>query len=151
MEEAAQADFLLLVLDISSPQLDMEFETTLGVLKELGAEEKNIQIVFNKCDLIDPDGDVVKLARLRSLFPDAVYISTRRGDGLDELRSRIATLSSGSRRMLHVILPPSRYDLIALVHRCGEVYEEQYTPDGGVEMRFAIIRKYQHKYMEFEV
>ena len=151
LEEAAQSDFLLLVLDISSPQLDMEFETTLGVLKELGAEEKNIQIVFNKCDLIDPEADAVKLARLRSLFPDAVYISTRRGDGLDELRSRIGALSSGSRRTMHVMLPPSRHDLVALAHRCGEVYEEEYSPEGRVEMRFAIIGKYQHKYMEFEV
>ena len=46
LEEAVLADFLLLVLDISSPQIDSEWETTLAVLKELGAEEKNIQVVF---------------------------------------------------------------------------------------------------------
>ena len=151
LEEAAQSDFLLLVLDISSPQLDMEFETTLGVLKELGADEKNIQIVFNKCDLIDPERDAVELARLRSMFPDAVYISTRRGDGLDELRARIGVLSSGARGTVHVMLPPSRHDLVALAHRFGEVYEETYTPEGDIEMRFAIVKKYQHKYAEFEI
>ena len=151
LEEAAQSDFLLLVLDISSPQLDMEFETTLGVLKELGADEKSIQIVFNKCDLIVPERDAVKLARLRSMFPDAVYISTRRGDGLNELRARIGVLSSGSRGTVHVLLPPSRHDLVALAHRLGEVYEENYTPGGEVEMRFAIVKKYQHKYAEFEI
>ena len=151
LEEAAQSDFLLLVLDISSPQLDMEFETTLGVLKELGADEKNIQIVFNKCDLIDPERDAVELARLRSMFPDAVYISTRSGDGLAELRARIGVLSSGARATVHVLLPPSRHDLVALAHRFGEVYEENYTPEGDVEMRFAIVKKYQHKYAEFEI
>ena len=150
MEEAAQSDFLLLVLDVSSAQLDMEFETTLGVLKELGADEKNIQIVFNKCDLIDPERDAVKLAQLRALFPDAVFVSTRRGDGMAELRARIGILSSGSRGTLHVILPPSRHDLAALAHRFGEIYEESYTPDGSIELRFAIVKKYQHKYTEFE-
>ena len=151
LEEAAQSDFLLLVLDVSSPQLDMEFETTLGVLKELGAEEKDIQIVLNKFDLIDPAADAVVLARLRSLFPDALYVSTRTGYGLEELRKRIRALSSGSRGTLHVVLPPSRHDLAALAHRFGEVYEENYTSDGGVELRFSILKKYQHKYMDFEV
>jgi len=150
LEEAAQSDFLLLVLDVSSPQLDMEFETTLGVLKELGADEKSIQIVFNKYDLIDQEKDAVKLARLHSLFPDAVYVSTRRGDGMPELRERIGVLSSGSRASLHVVLPPARHDLAALAYRFGEVYEEKYTEDGGVELRFSIIKKYQHKYTEFE-
>ena len=151
LEEAAQSDFLLLVLDVSSPQLDMEFETTLGVLKELGADEKNIQIVFNKYDLIAPDADSVHLARLRSLFPDAVYISTLTGYGLDVLRERIVVLSSGARHTMHVLLPPDRYDLVAMAHRFGEVHEENYTDDGKVEMRFSILNKYRHKYMEFEI
>ena len=151
LEEAAQSDFLLLVLDVSSPQLDMEFETTLSVLKELGADEKNIQIVFNKYDLIDPDGDAVRLARLRSLFPDAVYISTRSGYGLDVLRDRIAVLSSGSRCTMHVLLPPSRHDLVALAHRFGGVSEELYTAEGDIEMRFSILNKYRHKYEGFEL
>ena len=138
-------------MDISSPQLDMEFETTLGVLKELGADEKNIQIVFNKYDLVDPEADAVLLARLRSLFPDAVYISTLTGCGLDVLRERIIVLSSDSRQALHVLLPPARYDLVALAHRFGEVHEENYTEDGKVEMRFSILNKYRHKYGEFEI
>ena len=151
LEEAAQSDFLLLVLDVSSPQLDMEFETTLGVLKELGADEKNIQIVFNKYDLIDPEADAVRLARLRSLFPDAVYISTLTGFGIAELREQIIVLSSGSRRAMHVLMPPDRYDLVALAHRFGEVHEEIYSADGKVEMRFSILNKYRHKYMGFEI
>ena len=151
LEEAAQSDFLLLVLDISSPQLDMEFETTLGVLKELGADEKNIQIVFNKYDLIDQEADAVRLARLHSLFPDAVYISTLTGYGLDVLREKIIVLSSDSRHTMHVLLPPDRYDLVAMAHRFGEVHEENYTADGGVDMRFSIVNKYRHKYGEFEI
>jgi hypothetical protein len=69
---------------------------------------------------------------------------------MDELRARIGILSSGSRGTLHVILPPSRHDLAALAHRFGEIYEENYTSDGGIELRFAIVKKYQHKYAEFE-
>ena len=71
LEEAVLADFLVLLLDISSPQLESEWETTLDVLKEIGADEKKIQIVFNKTDLIDPAEDALLLARLKGLFPQA--------------------------------------------------------------------------------
>jgi len=97
LEEAVLADILLLVLDISSENVDSEWETTLGVLKELGADEKNIRIVFNKCDRLDPERDAVKLARLRGVFPDAVYLSAKENTGLDELKRVLADFAGKAR------------------------------------------------------
>lgn len=149
LEEAVLADFLLLVLDISSPQIDSEWETTLTVLKELGAEEKNIQIVFNKIDLVDRNADPVLFARLRGLFPDALYLSTATGEGLDQLRERLASLASEHHQLLRVTLPPQRHDLAALAHASGRIYEEHYNDRGELELVFTIAPRFRHKFLEF--
>lgn len=149
LEEAVLADILLLVLDVSSEDIDNEWETTIGVLKELGADEKRIVVVFNKLDCIDRQQDALKLTRLRGLFPQALYVSARSGEGLDELRNLLADFASGSRRLLKAKIPPARYDLITLAHSCGQVYEENFTPDGEAELIFAIEEKYQHRFKEF--
>ena len=149
LEEAVLADILMLVLDVSSEDIDNEWETTLGVLKELGADEKRMLIVFNKIDRIDRDIHALKLARLRGLFPQAVYVSAHSGEGLDELRRLLADFAARSRELMRVTLPPSRYDLITLAHSAGNVYEENFLPDGTAEIVFAIEEKYQHRFKEF--
>ncbi|MBR2345226.1 MAG: GTPase HflX [Lentisphaeria bacterium] len=149
LEEAVLADILLLVLDVSSEDIDAEWETTLGVLKELGADEKNIKIVFNKCDRIDPENDGLRLVRLRNMFPDALYVSAETGQGLEDLKRFLADFAGKSRNLLHALIPPHRHDLIALAHSTGSVYEENYTSDGHADLRFAIQEKYQHRFEEF--
>ena len=149
LEEAVLADILLLVLDVSSEDIDMELETTLSVLKELGANEKNILMIFNKTDLSDPEKDAFKLARLRGLFPDALFVSSATGAGLDDLRSRLALFAGRSRELLRAQIPPFRHDLIALAHSTGQIFEEEYSPDGTLRLVFAIEKKHQHRFREF--
>jgi len=149
LEEAVLADILLVVLDISAEDIDNQWETTVGVLKELGADEKKMVVVFNKIDRFDRVYGQVTMARLRGLFPGAVYVSAASGENLDELRRVLADFASRSRRLLLAEIPPSRYDLITLAHGSGEIYEENIAPDGTVELRFAIEEKYQHRFKEF--
>ena len=151
LEEAVLADFLLLVLDISSPQLDSQWETTMSVLKELGAEEKNIQVVFNKLDRIDPQQELVLLSRLNGLFPNAVYISTYTGEGLDQLKERLRSIAAERFSLQKVRLPMSRYDLVALAHSDGCVYEEHYDEDGSVELICTVPPAHRHKYQDFAI
>ena len=149
LEEAVLADFLLLVLDASSPDVDAQWETTIGVLRELGADEKKIQIVFNKCDRLDPVGDAVVRARLRGLFPDALWVSAVDGTGLDDLSRRIGELAAADRRLFRALIPPSRHDLAALVHAEGDIREEKYRDDGVIEMVFAISDRHREKFREY--
>ena len=149
LEEAALADFLLLVLDISSADLDNEWETTMNVLRELGADEKRIAVVFNKVDRIDKDRDAVLLSRLNGLFPNAHYISAATGEGMDELRRSLVTLSSEARKLLTANIPPTRHDLVAFAHANAQIYEEEYLEDGSLRIVFAIEEKFHSKFMEF--
>lgn len=151
LEEAVQADFLLLVLDISSPLLDAQWETTLAVLKELGAADKEILIVFNKLDRIDPEQDAVLLARLNGLFPEALRISTRTGEGMAQLRQRLGEIAAARQRLLRILLPPQRHDLAALAHGAGTVYEEEYNENGNLKMVLAIDERHWHKFQDYRI
>ena len=149
LEEAVLADFLILLLDISSPQLESEWETTLEVLREIGADEKKIQIVFNKTDLIDPVEDALLLARIRGLFPQALYISTKTGEGMEQLKQRLAVLAGAQQQVLELTLPPERSDLIALAYSAGKVYECTYEEDGRARIVFSTDVKLLHRFKEF--
>ena len=85
LEEAAQADLLLHVLDASEPNLESLYQTTLSVLRELGAEEIPALVVLNKIDCAEA-GD------LPARFPGALAVSAKNGTGLNELKKRTAAL-----------------------------------------------------------
>ena len=142
LEEAVLADFLILVLDVTSPHVEDHWETTLSVLKELGAEDKNIITVFNK---IDMQQDQVILARIKNLFPGAVYVSAVTGTGMDELLSRISSFVSNRIRLLHLKLPPSRHDLAALIHANGNILESEYDDEGNLRLTINIPQAFEKK------
>ncbi|WP_176015065.1 GTPase HflX [Victivallis sp. Marseille-Q1083] len=148
LEEAVYADFLVLVLDVSSPQLEEHWETTMQVLKELGADRKDILVVFNKLDL---QPDTLRLARARGLFPSGVFVSTKTGAGFDELRRRLIDYSNRQTRLLNVKLPPSRHDLSALAYAKGNVMEAKYDDDGFLHLTFSINAALREKFEEFAV
>ena len=87
LEEATLSDFLIHLLDASQPEVMEFYNTTMKVLAELGADERRMLVVFNKIDLVE---DPAALAALRRHFPDAVFISVRTGEGLDDLIERMA-------------------------------------------------------------
>ncbi|MBQ4314105.1 MAG: GTPase HflX [Lentisphaeria bacterium] len=151
LEEAVLADFLLLVLDISSADLDNEWETTMNVLRELGADEKRITVVFNKIDRIDREKDAVMLSRINGLFPNALYVSAATGEGMDELLKTLSALSSDARKLLTVEIPPTRHDLVAFIHANAQIYEEEYLDDGSLRAVFAVEEKYHNKFTEYSV
>ncbi len=151
LEESVIADFLLLVLDASSRDVDLEWETTIGVLRELGADEKKIVIVFNKCDRIPEDEKPFLNARLRGLFPDAIFVSAVTGEGLELLRRRLALLVAGSRCRLSAQLPANRSDLVAFAYQTGQVESCTYDDDGSCRLSFCIEAKHQHLFAEYLV
>jgi len=123
LEEALLADFILHVLDAGNPEIDEYFQTTIDVLKELGAEEKEMLVVLNKVDTVD---DPALLARLEGKYPNASFISAFTGEGMDSLLQRCTeTLTSRVSRKNYRI-PQSRADLVSLLHREAKIADTQY-------------------------
>lgn len=127
LEEAMLADFLVHLLDASQPEIFTFHRTTMEVLAELGASDKRVLTVFNKVDLIQDDHT---LNGLRRHFPDALFISTRTGEGLPELLARMADQLTGRSERVEVLLPASRSDLFSLLHQHGQVLSTDYEEAG---------------------
>lgn len=129
LEEAVLSDFLMLVLDASSPHVSTHWETTLSVLAELGAEQKHMIVVFNKCDLLE--NDPVALLKLRNLAPQSYFVSCRSREGFDELIHRFVEETEKDTEWYQLRIPPERQELIAMLHaKCGLIrgrYEEDGT------------------------
>ncbi|MEP6974075.1 MAG: GTPase HflX [Spartobacteria bacterium] len=123
LEEAALADFLIHVLDASQEEVMAFYNTTMSVLNKLGADTKQMLVVFNKVDKVtDPHA----LPALRRHFPDAVFISVQTGLGMDELIERISDFVARGTVTVELRLPPDRADLLARLHRDGSVRDLRY-------------------------
>ncbi|WP_035612653.1 GTPase HflX [Haloferula sp. BvORR071] len=123
LEEAVLADFLIHVLDATSPEIERFHATTLEVLGELGAVDKRTITVLNKIDLVaDPD----RLAELHQLYPDALPISAASGQGLDVLLQKCSEVMADRVRRRRYRIPQSRADLIGMLHRDAKVLSTEY-------------------------
>jgi GTP-binding protein HflX len=126
LEEAVLADFLIHVLDASSPEIQRFHDTTLEVLKELGAEDKHLLTVLNKIDRVtDPEA----LATLDRKFPDALRISATSGFGMDGLLEACSAVLAARVCRKHYRFPQRRSDLVSLLHRDAKVLSTAYDGD----------------------
>ena len=146
LEEALLADFLLLVLDISSPHVCSHWETTLSVLNELGAADKPMLAVFNKCDL---QQDPVAIARIRSLAPDGILVSGLHRTGFDMLFQALSLRARRNSLVMELAIPPKRQDLIALAHAKGKIYESEWAEDGTFLATVEFPQPLEHRFAEY--
>ncbi|MGI9086787.1 MAG: GTPase HflX [Chthoniobacterales bacterium] len=126
LEEAALSDFLIHVLDASQDEVMEFYNTTMRVLTDLGADTKQMLVVFNKIDKV---AEPHALADLRRHFPDAVFISVHTGEGMDDLVERISEFVARGTMTVELCLPTARADLLARLHREGTVREVKYEDD----------------------
>lgn len=132
LEEALHADFLVHVMDGSSPDVVAHHATTIQVMKELGAADKPMITVLNKVDLVT---DADRLRELRKDFPEALLVSVKEGTGVEDLIDKLREMLLDRVTRVSMRLPLNEMGLLALIHREGKVLREQYLEDGsGVEV-----------------
>ena len=144
LEEAVLADFLIHVIDASSPHARDFYQTTTQVLGELGAADKRTLLVLNKIDLVEDD----RLNELQRHFPDALAVSVRTGQGIEALLHHLHTLLIDRVVRLHVAIPLDRMDLVSLAHNEGKVLSECY--DRGVaELQCVLPKRFESRFTPF--
>ena len=130
LEEALVADFLVHVLDGSSTGVESHLKTTLEVLGELDADDKPRLTVFNKMDLVN---DPAVRRHLTQLAPDALFVSSHSGEGLEDLLIRLDESLRRTPVLAELLVPYDHYDLVAQLHKLGCVQKEE-TLDEGVRI-----------------
>ncbi|MDR2543423.1 MAG: GTPase HflX [Treponema sp.] len=90
LEEATLANLLINILDATAPDIESNYETTISVLRELGAQDIPMITLLNKIDQL-PDQKAA-LEELLNLFPGSIAVSAKLGTGLDDLKVRIVSM-----------------------------------------------------------
>jgi GTP-binding protein HflX len=145
LEEALVANFLIHVLDVTAPNLAAHHTTTMDVLKELGADDgKRILTIFNKVDAATE----AQINTAHLLDPNGIFLSARTGQGLEGLVDQCLELIADTFGSLELLIPHSRYDLIARLHAIGHVQSEEHE-DTGVRLHARIPPSQVSPFIEF--
>lgn len=122
LSEVREADLILMVADASDDNLSRQLDAVHRVLEEIGAGESRSLVVFNKIDLIDAE----TLLDLRRIYPDAVLVSARTGEHIDDLVERVALEAAALDKLIDVHIPYASGSLVQLIRQSGDVLEESF-------------------------
>ncbi len=123
LEEAVESDLLLVVMDISDPQVEEHLRTVRDVLDDIGADDKPQVLLLNKTDLL---ADNAELLVWQNRYPDALEISARTGVGLDRLADRVRRQATGGNMDLTVRLPMSEGKALNFLENRATVHDRRY-------------------------
>ncbi len=126
LEEIADADLILHVVDATDPDPLGQIATVRNVIAEVEASAIPELIVFNKADLVDEDEQI----RLRGLVPGSLLVSARTGLGIESLERAIAAGLPQPDVEFRGVIPYHRGDLISRAHLAGKVLETEYLEQG---------------------
>ncbi|MGH3342955.1 MAG: GTPase HflX [Carbonactinosporaceae bacterium] len=127
LEEVADADLILHVVDGADPDPESQLATVRAVLADLGAGQVPEIVVINKADIADP----AVLARVQRRAHCGVVLSSRTGRGVDELVTAIERALPRPEVDVEVLLPYGRGDLVSRLHDHGEVLTCEHTGHGS--------------------
>ncbi len=123
LEETADADLILHLLDASEPDIRERMQITQSLLNDLGCAEIPQIHVLNKADLVDYP--------LRN-EPDTVWISAKTGSGIDTLLQMIAKALPQTAKRMRLCIPYTNGSFLQCIREEGKVFSEEYTADGTV-------------------
>ncbi|MBQ1580650.1 MAG: GTPase HflX, partial [Firmicutes bacterium] len=127
LEEVAEADLLLHVVDASFEGSDFQQSVTREVLKSLGADGKPSLTVYNKIDLVDAE----ELAEKQlSSGKDSCFVSTKTGKGYDELIARIRSELFSDLQKVQLLVPYDKGSVVSAILAKTMPYETKYEENG---------------------
>ena len=126
LEEVADSDLILHVVDGSHPDPEGQISAVRTVLAEIGADKVPEVIVINKADAADP----MVIARLRQREPHSVVVSARTGEGVDDVLRVVEDELPRLGVEFEALVPYARGDLIDRIHQHGEIDSMEHTGDG---------------------
>ena len=149
LEDTLVADLVLHVADgsLQESRLRETIAAVQSVLHDIGADDVPVELVFNKVDVLDP----IARGKLESGFPRALQVSAATGEGLDELRDRIAELFSDRFEDVRLLVPYQDGSALAELYDLGTPIAERRDTAEGVRVRARLPRREIPRFARFLV
>jgi GTP-binding protein HflX len=145
LETVAEANLLIHVVDASAPDPQAQIDAVRAVLAEIDADRVPELLVFNKADRAREEAN-----RLAKLHPGSVAIAARTGAGVDRLLEVLGDRLRALAAVVELLVPYDRGDVIAAIHREGEVVSQAQT-DAGLRVRARLDAAAAGRLSEFAV
>ena len=126
LDEVRDANLLIHVVDISHPEYHNQLQTTNDLLIQMGIDETETILVFNKVDSIE---DIEKLDEAQGNYPSAVFISCKKGEGIEVLRKKIISQYENKLFYFKLHLKHSQAGLISKIRKFAFIIKEDYEED----------------------
>jgi len=126
LDEVRDADLLIHVIDISHPEYKNQLQTTDDLLIQMGMDEIEVILVFNKIDSIE---DIEILEKVYEKFPSAVSISCKKNEGIDVLRQKIIIQYEKRLSPYLMELEHSQAGIISQIRKFALIVKEDYKED----------------------
>jgi len=126
LEEVSESDLIVHVVDGSHPDPFEQIRAVRLVIDEIGGKEIPEIIAINKVDIADP-AVIMEILRKE---PNSYAFSVRTGFGIEGLLHAIESSLPRPSVEINVVIPYDRGDLVHAIHERGEIFSEQYEPEG---------------------
>ncbi|MBI5554787.1 MAG: GTPase HflX [Elusimicrobia bacterium] len=137
LEEVAEANLLVHVIDASHPEYEQQIATVNGVLADLGLQSKPRINVYNKIDLLKHQSSGQRLMRNQ---PAGVFISAAKKTNLEILYQQIMAFLAKDLIEKRFVIPYEKYKLVGPLFAGGNILEKEYQP-GGVAIKALVDKK----------
>ncbi len=145
LEVVAESDLLVHVVDAAASDAEHQMAAVRAVLAEIGAGDVPELLAFNKSDVAPTEAD-----RLRGAHGGSVAVSAQTGTGIDALLVAMSDRLRSLAAITELFVPWERGDVVAALHREGEVLSESYE-EAGVRIRARLERAGTGRFSEFVV
>jgi len=126
LEEVSESDLIVHVVDGSHPDPQEQIRAVRGVINEIGGGDILEIIAINKADIAPPE----MIMQLLRQEPNSFAFSARTGFGIETLVAAIESSLPRPRVEITAVIPFSRGDLVSAIHERGEIFSEDYLPEG---------------------
>lgn len=146
LEEVRDSDVIVHVVDAAHPDPASQLATVRDVIGEVDGRDIPEIVAFNKSDLVTENDRIV----LRGLEPNAIFVSARTGEGIDELRAAIERVLPRPARDVDVLIPFEHGELVNAMHEEGVVADTEYT-ETGTRVRARVDEQLADRVKAYEV
>jgi GTP-binding protein HflX len=136
LESVRQSQVILHVCDVSNPAVREQIAAVEEVLREMDVLSLERLMVFNKIDLTPGQ----TFEALRHAYPGAIFLSARTGEGLDELKERMAAILARDVEEVELAIPPGE-PLLREILAIGRPRDQHWEPS-VVRVRVALPRRF---------